>query len=260
MKKTYSALGWCIYCGTDRYASDSNRYLAEEHIIPYGLNGELIILEASCRSCEQITGRQESIMLKGVLQGCRAFLGLRTRRNKNRPKVLPLFCDDPFPRKVMVEVQDYPAILMFLTMSPAGILGGPQGLHQISLHSLHMDINLISRKYGIKKFGPPRIDTWVLCRMLAKIAHSYAVAELGRDSFSPYLVEYIISKETIAPLYEYIGGIPEALQPSLDLHEIGIHHDAQRPHLVIVRVRLFAKYGGPTYLIVAGEKRAVVSG
>src|SRR3712207_8495388 len=63
----YPPVGRCIYCDAERYAPDSARGLAEEHIIPYGLNGDLVLPEASCRRCERITGRNDSLMLKGEI-------------------------------------------------------------------------------------------------------------------------------------------------------------------------------------------------
>ena len=254
MKKTYNPIKQCVYCGATRFASDSKRDLAPEHIIPLGLNGDLIIPEASCRSCERITGRQESIMLKGALQGIRCFLNFRTRNPKDRPKVLPLFWGTN--GKTLVDVNDFPAVFFFIRLSLPRILGGPQeGTIIPVLHLLRMDINLIKRKYGLKEFATPSTDVQAFFRMLAKIGHSFAVAELGLDSFKPSLVEYILSKDYLPRLDSHIGGSPEEALITNELHEIEIYKDELYPDLTIVRIRLFAKYGGPPYLVVVGEKK-----
>jgi hypothetical protein len=262
MEKTYRPLKRCVYCGSAQYASDSKRYLAEEHIIPYGLNGDLVIPEASCRSCERITGRQESIMLKGALQGVRSFLGLKSRNPKDKPKVLPLFWGNGPTNsgKRLIDVKDFPAIFLFFHFSLPSLIGGPTPpTMNVSINSLRMDANLIHRKYGLKEFSAPSTDMRAFCRMLAKIAHSYSVAELGLDNFSAHLVDYILATDDAEVLRSHIGGNLEQIPPSNELHEIGFYDEPNYPNLVIVRLRLFAKYGGPAYLIVVGEKNNKVA-
>ena len=41
-----------------------------------------------------------------------------------------------------------------------------------------------ARKHGGKGFTAANIDVQAFCRMLAKIAHAYAVAECGPDEFA----------------------------------------------------------------------------
>ena len=46
-RRVYPSFGECIYCGA--LAKDVE--LTDEHIIPYSLGGEAIILDASCKAC-----------------------------------------------------------------------------------------------------------------------------------------------------------------------------------------------------------------
>ena len=94
----------------------------------------------------------------------------------------------------------------------------------------------------------------MLCRMLAKIGHSFAVAELGERKFRPLLCD-LIRKGEIAAL-NLIGGAPEwqGQRKSKALHEIGLgyqHHNGKT--YVVAKIRLFAAHDGPAYYVVVGD-------
>ncbi len=94
-------------------------------------------------------------------------------------------------------------------------------------------------------------DTYA--RMLAKIAHSFAIAELGFGSFEPLLTDFIL-KENDA-IYDCVGGIERedddrSERPDV-LHSIEL---LKEDDWVIVRLRLFAFLKGtPSYVIVVGR-------
>src|SRR5271169_3644705 len=76
MPTRFSPAGACIYCGAAMYHPTSSRPLADEHIIPFGRNGDLILPESTCQACERMTGQFEAVVLRGSLLGCRSLLGL----------------------------------------------------------------------------------------------------------------------------------------------------------------------------------------
>src|ERR1700730_13080935 len=47
-------IGKCIYCG------EANGGLTDEHITPLALNGDKILIEASCETCRNITSHRGS--------------------------------------------------------------------------------------------------------------------------------------------------------------------------------------------------------
>ncbi|WP_172125426.1 hypothetical protein [Devosia sp. 919] len=105
----------------------------------------------------------------------------------------------------------------------------------------------------------PECDVRVseFCLMVAKIAHSFAVAELGAGAFWPYLSEIIRSGNT-DHIARYIGGLRSDEPPSTELHEVDFENGGiVRPELVTVRVRLLAVLGTPTYFAVVGRKIVV---
>ncbi len=161
----------------------------------------------------------------------------------------------------MIPVEDFPIVFVSLVLPVPSVLSGiPAPTINIRVHTLRVDMGLIRKKYGRAKFAMPSTNVEAFCRMLAKIAHSFAVAELGLNYFSPALIDYILSNTEVPAFYSHIGGFPQESPPSDALHEIELYNHEQYPYLVMVRLRLFAKYNGPSYLIVVGEKKREASG
>lgn len=90
------------------------------------------------------------------------------------------------------------------------------------------------------------------CRMLAKIAHSYAEAELGRSLFTPILTKYIIGNPI--DRLQWIGCYDEIPEPTAALHEIRIVQETiQETNYLVIEIRLFACIGTPVHRILVGE-------
>jgi hypothetical protein len=83
--RTFEPDGRCIYCGTD---SDPGA-LQREHIIPYGLNGTLILPRASCPDCSKVTGALETFCLQHMFIDARTHLGLASRSHRRNKKPRP---------------------------------------------------------------------------------------------------------------------------------------------------------------------------
>jgi hypothetical protein len=88
-------------------------------------------------------------------------------------------------------------------------------------------------------------------RMLAKIAHSYAAAELGCGNFHPFLVHII---RGVKPYYlpHFIGSGIGKEPPFTDLHQIELT-DVAGESFVVVKIRLFANRDTPTHYVVVGR-------
>src|ERR1700684_3236937 len=54
-QRVYDPVGYCIYCGGDGLPGR----LTDEHIIAESLGGMLILPDASCKACQEITGAFE---------------------------------------------------------------------------------------------------------------------------------------------------------------------------------------------------------
>jgi hypothetical protein len=102
-----------------------------------------------------------------------------------------------------------------------------------------------------------RADVPSFCRLLAKIAHSFAVAEIGPHSFESSVAAYARGDD-LSHCLHYIGS-RDTDEPATDsLHDISILDELPGGRLV-VRIRLLSKLGTPTYYVVVSESRAYAS-
>lgn len=262
----FGPIGHCIYCGATTYVPGRNQAPAREHIIPEGISGNLVLLEASCQHCERIINPWETRLLKGALLGSKTHLGLTTKRPSERPKELPLF--DPRnerrvggrERKVMIPIRDYPISLILARFS-APRLFNPAIPYEILFDGawIHFftepNYDLLRKKHDLIEFGTSSLDIFSLCRTLAKIAHAFTMATFSLEEFIPTLPHYVIGNYDAFCLH-YVGGISEAPPPGPLLHEISIEPaTSEQWEYIVVRVRLFARYGAPIYRVVSGRRR-----
>lgn len=259
-------VGECIYCGAKEYAPGSNRRLADEHVIPLAIKGNLILQEASCQACERVTGRMESIALNNHLQAPRRRLGMRGRtRPSKQASQIPILIpgEDEKEKPVLIDAEDHPSALFLPVYADSPIVRALKG-EQISTAPVGMFIELfgafdddrkdaLEEKYGIKNWSG-MMEVFPFARMLAKIAHSYAIASLGLGGFNPILGRLLRNPNRHSEMImHYIGGI--AARPpeteALHLLRTGIIQVAGH-ELVGVSVQLFAKFNAPVYVVVVG--------
>ena len=248
----YARVGLCIYCGG---VADS-----DEHIIPRSLGGMLTLPASSCGACRDLTSAVEGRLAASIFAPVRRQFRFPTRHPKRTPA--------PFSAEIdgvptVLEDNDFPGMLLAFTFSPPSVLGlGPPATEHLGggidvkiLPGFGDRLNRIQRgKANELKFTGSTVDTTQVGRLLAKIAHSYAMAELGVEAFNPLLLD-IIKDKNATFIGQYVGDAMAFNNPGTDLHEIDIDPFFERHRYVVVRVRLFANYGLPTYWVVVGERR-----
>jgi len=216
--KRYPSIGRCIYCG------DSQGILTDEHIIPYGLVGNGIVFEkASCPVCAKVTSSIERTVLRTCLGTFRARTEAPTRRPKKRVttvevKALRISAQT---KETIGEVAtfklpigDFPRTFTALKLPPPGLmLGQPPSRDVISSSVPLFDPEEMHTFF--EKHLPPaapgegvaleigKVNKSAFIRMIAKIAHAYAVAEEGADAFVPLLPDIILGR---ADTYAYLVG------------------------------------------------------
>ena len=231
-QKTYGTVGCCIYCG-------STENLGDEHIIPFGLGGRALLPKSSCKSCEGLTSKFERTCLRTMFGPLRMFYDLPTRRKDERPEKLPLkvkLKPDGEWTPVLVDQQDYPFLFSFPHFQSPDLLSGQvtQGERgaksnkfwirgaAASREGFQRHLDYIITKY--KVFGVyPEGKTYVeeFCLLLAKVAHSYATAEIGYGKFEPLLINFIIKRDLVNRV-DFIGELHEDEPPSLHHHELSV--------------------------------------
>jgi hypothetical protein len=153
---------------------------------------------------------------------------------------------------------DYPVIFNMPAFGPPAVFKGGAAGNQIvygmRLLILNFDQKKMLSTYGVESFASVPWDTHTLFRMLAKIGHSFAAAELGSDNFKPLLLDLILKGTT--DLFSHVGGEPDLTRdpPSDAIHELGLGYQrANGKDYVVAKIRLFAKQSGPIYYVVVGE-------
>jgi hypothetical protein len=111
-------VGACIYCG-------STENLSDEHIVPFGLGGNLVLPKSSCQRCARITSEFERRVLRGFMRDARATGRFPTRRPKERPSTIPV----EIKRGDHLELVDIPVaeatgFMQLLSFAPAAFLAG----------------------------------------------------------------------------------------------------------------------------------------
>lgn len=259
LPKTYSPVGLCIYCGAHEWAPDVQRRLGDEHIVPEGISGRLLLPQSSCKACEQETSKLELKWLRDSPHALRVQRGFG--KKKNRP-------DRYVPLKVAgavrhIDIYRYPALFVTLRFDPPEILSGgePQekvlaggvAIAQLPSFGEYLQPFL---KEGSVSIEPPRgTPSHIMGRVLAKIAHSFAVAELGVNGFRPFLPSVILGTDQ-RYLAHFIGSAPDLPEPSANAYEISLETVKSRTDKAywMTRLRFFADMSGmPEYWVVVGE-------
>jgi hypothetical protein len=98
------------------------------------------------------------------------------------------------------------------------------------------------------------IDVLAFTRMLAKIGHAYAVAELGLENFRPLVTEFI--RGEAEDFWRYIGTdvVAPRRAPSSEPIDLRLgHRRTASGTWLVAGIRIFADFGTPKYHVVVGE-------
>lgn len=263
--RKYIPVHVCIYCGEKENLSD-------EHIIPFALGGNWLLPKSSCRECSQLTSEFERTCLRIILGPTRLHLNFPTRRKKTRPSKLSLKMkynkEDKDWVDIDVQQEDYPFIIGLPQYGLPDEISGlitvdhrDSGTKSIWVRggNLHNNTNayleFICRKYRMAAVMPTmNLKTHEFCLMLTKIAHAYTIAEVGINSFKPFLSTMICRADTSNSI-QYVGGLLAAEPRSKNLHEVSFDSSLNtNPNIISVRIRLLAFLEAPTYYVAVGRK------
>ncbi|CAN5498432.1 hypothetical protein BH10PSE12_BH10PSE12_08080 [soil metagenome] len=263
--------GKCIYCGA------AGVKLTEEHVIPFAIGKNATILEeACCEQCQRVIQPYEQRVLRHQLGVFRAMVEAPTRNRRERPKTIKL----PFVEidasgaagrdlgMREVPIAEGPLILNLWQSPPPSILGE-------AVHPAHADgapwrfiessradpiLQLVADEHGVERVGIvlPPVHRSDYLRSLAKTAHAYAVAELGADSFEPFLKDVILG--TSDELARFVGDMPGVASiegPSGHSFKITLGETptslGAASGLLVVFMQFWAELGCPPHLVVVGK-------
>jgi len=252
-RKKYPPVGRCIYCGrTDD--------LTDEHILALSLGGREVLEKASCRPCAAITRDIEQFVAVDMLKPVRTKLKMRSRRKKPTHFRVKFVAPDGTETYEEVLPEDHPSPFVLVQLPTPGILERRPPARFFTAQSVitYFDPEAQqkqARKEPLKKLSiPMKFHPGLFCRVLAKTAYAYAVAEVGLDNFQPLVVGLILDgSETPTHL---VGSNPVILPADRTmLHQMSIGpFVANDRRYIIVDIRLFAQFGGSIYRVVVGEQ------
>jgi hypothetical protein len=256
--KLYDPVGHCIYCGLPAWCEDPT----DEHIVPYFLGGNAILQKSSCWLCADATKYVEGYCANNIFKQVRVKERIQTRRPKERPATFPLITEfDDGEAFQEVPVQDHPSLFLMPAYTLPGILLGITASDKWPEVRFRMFWSVLNRQrleQNIKAQGGTAVrvegtqKAALLPRLLAKIAHAYAIAELGETNFRPLLLRLIRKGQLTAPYL--VGGELDVAPSTPAFHELS--HEIRRVdnrNYLIVRIRLLAYLEAPVYYVVVGE-------
>ena len=257
--RKYRSADQCIYCGATEYGGPKPQKLGDEHIVPKSLGGRLILPNASCWSCETKTTKFEKVCARDVFGAMRHAWGMR-RNKKHRapdPVAVSMFSHDDERTRHQIEMENFPATMTLPLFAPPTALTGEHsepGKAKASICIFGADKldAFIKSLPKSTKFAAPSFRLAPMQQLIAKVAHSYAVAEFGLDGFEPYLLPLIHGENEMAS--RLVGGERKNADPANQFYEI--HHEeiaVEDCTLILVHFRLFSFHGTPWYRGVVGR-------
>jgi len=251
----YPPVGECIYCGATASLSD-------EHVIPYGLSGTLVLPQSSCGACADITSGFEGAVQRGFMHDARVVGDFPSRRKRSRPTTIEarLLADDGTATVHDVEASEAPGFMTLPTFARATVLAGKpsiQGINLVGVELLNFgkSPDQFAADYGATGIqNVSNVDATAFARLLAKIAYGYLIAELG------------LFPRAESPLVRLIAGEADdggcwigSVDFTLEIEKKGPRHALSIVRLetsdattaYVVRVKLFANTGCTGYEILA---------
>lgn len=251
----FSPVAMCIYCG-------ACVGLTDEHIIPLGLGGTLVLPKASCKPCAEMTSKFEMRALRGFLDSGREAMGVvgrKAHKRVRRQSVNQQFLRSdgstfPFdlPISESSRVMHLPSFAMPAFFDPSKPISVCDGIDLVAIETATFCQNsaaLVQRHDAVGIKFNDRIDIPAFVRMLAKIAHGYCVAKRGLFPFEESPLIPIISGERF-DARNWIGNLVNDPLPqgSCSLHLLGdrLLSSDDGGTGVAVFIKLFAQLPSPT--------------
>ncbi|WFT91115.1 HNH endonuclease [Rhizobium leguminosarum] len=263
------APGKCIYC----YEVYPDNELTEEHVIPYALAANAMILEKSCcKTCQREITKYEQAVLKHQLGVFRAQTDAPTRNKKDRPKEVDIhFVEVDENMEVTgdlgtraIPIMAAPTMINLWQSPPPAILqetfsrpSEPWAWSdKAAVDALCKKVaEETGAKHGIA-MSIGKVNRQHYLRSLAKMAHAYAAAEVGVDAFTPFLCDIILNKAD--DLETYVGDMPGigpfVFDPDHTLQiSLGEADGGDAGSYLVVRIQLYPSLRSPEHVVVVGR-------
>ena len=189
--------------------------MTDEHIVPFALGGRIILPNASCAKCAEVTKSITGMIARSIYGNLRVRLGIQSRRKSKRPSAFPMTIDRPdgTQREIMVPANIWPRVYPVLVLKQASIVSGLEpDTYEVEIRGEHSDVDvlysrgLVSREEKVSFTSI--MQARMFCRQLAQIAHAICVAELGFEDYQPLLIPLIFDNDTPSQVpFSLIGSV-----------------------------------------------------
>lgn len=248
------SVGRCIYCGSQRHSKQRDQ-LSDEHVIAYSIGGKILLPNSSCAHCERITGSTERWFARKLLGASRAVAGFPTRRQSERDQTIFMeVIRQGIYSLEEINIDELPFIVTLPNFQLAGIFFNKKP--SVNFPKGEIKVGLITTKPNSLFHQSMKIpfdyNPTNMCRVLAKIAHSYVSGKIGLNKFIPLLLPSIFGT---SDAYTYfVGG---SRRPGItvrnELHTLeAFQWNIRGCIYYVVRIQMFACLGMPAYDVVAG--------
>lgn len=262
MKGLCLDVGACIYCG------DKTPPLSREHVLPRGLGGNeapegysnaLVLQNASCEKCRRVTQKIEEQCLLSMMGPGRVKLGLKKKDRVSSTTKSHIDKLDGTNEERELNWSYVPGPVVIPSFYEAGALTNKPVPDVAPCDYKIIVVAPATRKVhdGVARVGVTlSANSQVFAQMLAKIALGVVVARLGITGFEPLVLEFILTKPN--EYGRWVGGFAgsnRAEPRTAEFHTVNLKANAgPLGAYVIVEVRLFAEFGGPTNYVVVGRR------
>lgn len=253
----YPRVGHCIYCG-------EIEHLGREHVIPYGLNGNAVLLAASCAKCREITSSFEREVLRGSMWTVRVRLGFQSRKKHHKTPLTQrlTFKRNGISHTVDLPIERFPIFLRFVTFAWPRYFTEQQksGIDITGVATILFGPGpeVVGKELGAEEliFTSARDHPTSFARMIAKIGYGMAFVrgDINRIEGPSPVIPSILGE--VDDVGRWVGTLPGPLRKYPGpLHRVEIRDDVERRCLV-AEVQLFSNSPTPSYIVVLGPLKS----
>ena len=229
------------------------------------LNGDRVLVDASCEVCRNITSGFESVVLNRTLFAARAALSTRTRRPRNRERTREMLVErNGTIERVQLRWQDHWKVI------PLPIFRKPVYLerraYEGGIEAVSMDLfelgernEQIAIKQDAQRVLLDNYSPTAFARMIAKMAYGYAVDRYGLGAFETVYVSPAILGAS-DDIGRWVGCDDQRVFLPRKNFFVTVGFKIRENNDLIVRLKLFTLFNGTEYLVVVGRLSEITSG
>lgn len=259
-------LNECMYCG-----SLKDQDLTDEHIIPFGMGGDLIFRKSSCKDCARKTSQDEMKVLRGFMYDGRLVGNLPSRRKKKQPTTVNniLLRNDGTEFTKELLLKNGVAVIHLPIFTEPGVIfdkAEKEGVELKAIATLHLGFDNLAKIHKENNVNGVKFNTKVdvisFAKVLCKIAYGYHVNQKGlfpREE-SPALK---IMQGKITTMQHWIGSRDAVYPDASGMHILNMEEILLKSGVTmhIVYITLFRGMGANSeYAVITRVSREQLRG